>query len=429
MRIDTKHRSATRRLLLALSGAAGLAFTCVSAADELPVGTVIDAANFDAIAASTFEGHTIREMVPPSVEILIKKYNLKLTLASSDDRILSVNEKFWQTSKKNAETINFDPATRQISGYVGGIPFPDISIDDPHAGDKELYNLFWNFTYFGGAARGDFPFLYIDGKKGVERTNLWHQTVLNLSGRATEPHNLPLGEKFGIQKRDALFALEPRDIKGTGTFTQRYTDGRPDDAWVYIRSIRRVRRVSGGSWADAIGGSDVHLDDINGFNAHPTWFKSARLVERKWILHWNFDKPQQNKAGKTLDERFPYLDLTNPPYWNAIQDWRPTRVNVVEIIPEASHPFYSNKILYTMADFPGTPAVLEAYDKKGELWKVETISRGTATDESGDVWFAGFCSYMYDLQQEHATLLVGDEFKVDNRIREDDVTKDILLVQ
>jgi hypothetical protein len=401
-------------------------------AQELSPGAVINAGNLDQLLeGGTFEQHPISELIPSSLQKLIRDYALKITLRNSTPKPFNITQRYWDVTEKYAPQVKFDPASRHVSGYVAGIPFPEISLDDPHAGDKELYNLFWNFGWFSGASRGNFPFLFVSANRGVERTQLWHETVLNFSGRAMEPHTLPFAEKARrpVQKRDALFAIEPFDIKGLGVFTQRYADGSPDDAWVYIRAIRRVRRLSGGSWSDAIGGSDVHLDDINGFNAHPTWFKGARLVEKRWILHWYIDKPQQNHAAKTLNERYPYLDLAEWPHWNSIQQWEPIQVNVIEIIPEDSHPFYSRKVLYTYADYPGSPFLLEGYDKLGDLWKVETIARGSKPDERGEYWFSGFCSFMYDLKREHATLLVGDEFGVDNEIGPEDVTHDMLIVQ
>lgn len=400
-----------------------------SLAEELAAGTVINAANIDSLQESTFEGHPISELIPPALGRLVRDYKLEIPIKHSEKNALKITDKFWEATRKYSPQVKFDPQTRQISGYVAGIPFPEISEEDPHAGDKELYNLFWNFGYFGPAADGDFPFIFVNAKGGVERTQLWHQTVMNFSGRAIEPHALPLGEQKGIQKRDALFAIEPFDIKGLGTFTQRYINGEKDDAWVYIRAIRRTRRLSGGSWADAIGGSDVNLDDINGFNAHPTWFQGARLVKKQWMLVWHIDKPQQNHDAKNLNDKFPYLKLEEWPHWNTVQQWQPALVNVIEITPGPGHPFYSKKVLYDLAEYPGTPFLLEAYDKQGNLWKVETIARGSKADEHGDYWFAGFCSFMHDLKFEHATLLVGDEFFTNHRLQPEDVTQNMLVVQ
>lgn len=396
-------------------------------ANELSEGTIINDTNIDQLQNSTFEGHPISELIPPSLGKLVRDYKLQIPLKHSTPKPRL--EAHDAATKKYSHLVRYDPETRSVSGYVAGTPFPEIDGDDPHAGDKELYNLFWNFGLFGPSATGEFPFLFIKADKGVERFQVWQETILNFSGRAVEPHTLPLGNSKNIQKRDALFAKEPFDIKGLGTFTQRYVDGSPDDVWVYIRAIRRTRRVSGGTWADAIGGSDVNLDDINGFNAHPTWFESARFVGQRWMLTWFIDGPQQNREADTLNEKFPYLRLSEWPHWNADQKWEPVLVNVIEIKPKEDHPFYSKKILYDLAELPGRPCLLEAYDKQGDLWKIETIATGYKRDEFGNMWLSGFNSFMHDIKFGHATLLVGDDFSVDYSLEPDDVTQNMLIVR
>lgn len=414
---------------------ASIAFTALislaqaSVAEELAEGTIIDENNIDALQDSTFEGHPISELIPPSLARLVREYKLTMPLKHSTKRPMEISQKWWDATEKYSPDVTYDPATRNISNYVAGTPFPGLTVDTPHAGDKAMYNVFWNFGMFGANLSGDFPFLFIDADKGVERTQLWREATVSYSGLGAEPHTLPIGKKRLVQKRDALFALEPFDIKGLGSFTQRYSDGRSDDTWVYIRSIRRTRRVSGGSWSDALGGSDIHLDDINGFNAHPTWFESAKLVRKQSMLVWFIDKPQQNPEGNALNDRFPTIKLDEWPHWNTVQQWQPAEVNVIEITPKKSHPFYSKKVLYELTEYPGAPFLMLAWDKQGELWKVYTISRGQKKDSDGDSWFSGFVGLMVDLKYRHATIAVGDEVTADNSVVPSEINQNILIVQ
>ena len=60
----------------------------------------------------------------------------------------------------------------------------------------------------------------------------------------------------------------PRDTAGTTTLEIRYADPkREDDLYVYVPSIRRVRRAPPIQRCATIPPSEFNFDDINSFNA------------------------------------------------------------------------------------------------------------------------------------------------------------------
>ena len=93
---------------------------------------------------------------------------------------------------------------------------------------------------------------------------------------------------FGnIAQKTYFVAHYPQDIRGLGLFSVRYNQADskvPDDSYAYLKSVRRVRRLSGGAWMDPIGGTDQLYDDWDIWDAAPTKYKSNKLIEKRWVL-------------------------------------------------------------------------------------------------------------------------------------------------
>lgn len=258
-----------------------------------------------------------------------------------------------------------------------------------------------------------------------------------LTGRITsEDHVEGDGSVF---HKSLMFASYPQDIKGLGTFSIRYNSPKYDDVWAYIRTVRRVRRLSGGAWMDPIGGTDHLQDDIETFNAHPAWYKQYRLLGKEHVLavaNSRGDKPygparwSYNPAGGSLQDQFPVMDLSVKPYWHPRDVWEVRPVYVVESVPPEYHP-YSRKINWFDAEV-WRPYFAETYDKKGEFWKFIIFANrehrsmdGYIDSRTGEVvrlWFTAW-GVNADYQRRHATFfnVVGDQ---DCRLNEPSLKSD-----
>ncbi len=76
----------------------------------------------------------------------------------------------------------------------------------------------------------------------------------------------------------------PRDTAGTTTLEIRYSDAnREDDLYIYVPSIRRVRRAPPTQRCATIAPSEFNFDDINNFNAKVADF-NYRLLGRTKML-------------------------------------------------------------------------------------------------------------------------------------------------
>ncbi len=65
------------------------------------------------------------------------------------------------------------------------------------------------------------------------------------------------------RRRTALFYESPANVRGTGFLTVDYTDGgKEDDQWLYLPSLKRVRRISASERGDWFMATDLTYEDV-----------------------------------------------------------------------------------------------------------------------------------------------------------------------
>ncbi len=392
-------------LIAALCLPAGVAQAESKAGQEVPPGTIIDASTYDDLKDALFEGKRIGDMILSQKEFQIRNEGARMELVATqandnDYRVMQATERYKGTAK-------VDPNTYDIMDYQSGIPFPEIAENDPAGGAKAI----WNLVY--GSRTGDsfhqvINFVFVDADIGVERIQKWWLRRYHMLTRVGA--NAPMEGDGSIFHRTLLTAQYPQDVRGIGTFTIRYSDGRLDDTWAYIRTVRRVRRLSGGAWVDTIGGTDEIQDDIFHFNAYPGWYKNLEIKGKRWVLASAYSRhPGHEDDGLDAGD-YPGIVSDHAPYWARQDVYQPREVWIVECIPPEIHP-YSKKILYIQTD-NWYPQIMDAWDKKGEYWKWSDIGwfpapvqDGFIDPESGkvDIMMApGWASFI-DYQRRHAT--------------------------
>src|SRR5262249_57367929 len=77
----------------------------------------------------------------------------------------------------------------------------------------------------------------------------------------------------GYRAQQGLYPiLEPFDLKGVGALGNRYTSSeKQDDSWLYLPSLRRVRRLSTAQRSDALFGQDTDVDSYYGYPGQVGW--------------------------------------------------------------------------------------------------------------------------------------------------------------
>jgi hypothetical protein len=368
-------------------------------AAELPEGTVISKSNLDKIKNDTFMGHKISDLLTEKMEFFVRNYNKKYPLVKSPG--VQMDAKYIEATKKYAGQVKFDPKTREVSGYVAGKPFPNIDPADPYAGDKVI----WNY-YYGASTGADLNqevMFTLANKNGFESSSLWNlQRVYNKGRLWGGDAGFP-GEPTVLHKT-VLVARTPQDLKGVGTFSTQYDlADKADDQWAYIKSARRIRRLSGNAWMDNVGGFDFINDDINLWNSRPSRYKSIKLLGKRWILASTDYRANgariKEKAG-TAGE-WPHLDFSGP-VAQSVQPVTPVEVWVVEGTPPADHP-YSKKIVYADTN---TNVIYygEVYDKKGDFWRWQNYHFEQRVGAKSGVKYVSVAGGEYaDMKAQHVT--------------------------
>ena len=78
---------------------------------------------------------------------------------------------------------------------------------------------------------------------------------------------------------------KPYDLAGSSIMTWRYRDPKKEDnSFAYSPMIRRVRRMSAANRSDALMGSDLAVDDANGYDGKVTAFTWKILRKQEALL-------------------------------------------------------------------------------------------------------------------------------------------------
>lgn len=390
---------------LTLLCTAGLVVSQGAMSAELPSGTLIFKDNIDAVKNDTFEGHTIASLVTEKVEYQIKNTGMVLKLAKS--RSIKLDPKFQEATEKYSSQVKYDPATREITGYVAGKPFPKISEQDPYAGDKVMWNFYYGAPQ-GSQIRYTLSWVLIDGTKGVDQVQDY--TFVRLWKKNRNDGGSPVLGDGSVLTETLYQATGPEDIKGTGTFTVRYDQPRFEDQWAYIKSARRIRRLSGSAWMDPVGSLGMLNDDIYIWNSRPSLYKSTKLLGKRWILVSTNTQPRRDLGAKGTRGEWPTINTGTAPYWNSVLEYSPREVWVVEGTPPPEHP-YSKKVVYVDVDVPVVYQG-EIYDKKGEYWRQVQFDFRQQKGEDGVLYYPPVQGTHIDFKSKRASIFVTHTLKL-----------------
>ena len=374
--------------------------SAIGHAAEVTPGTLLSASSIDQLKEMTLDGHQIRDLLLPSQEKMIREFGWEMKLMPRanlpiDSRLVKLTEQY-----RGQATLDDD---LQVENYTAGMPFPVIDPGDPQAGVKLAYNILRPGWLGDNMDLNPMYFLVIDGEKGLEREQGWRFKRFLLDGRTNEPHSLD-DEKT---KYESLINLYPQDTRGLGILTVNYKDGRLPDVYAYVKSLRRVRRLSSGAWADPVAATDVLTDETFGLNLNPAWYDGWEILEKRWILGTAHGEVEPvNREESDPAKRFPAMKFDAAPYWNYTESFEPREVWVLKATPPRNH-LVSYRHMYVDVD-PHAPMMLwqEYFDRKGDLWRILHVGYSDFLWEDVQqnllgVSIVGF----FDLLRMHATVL------------------------
>ncbi len=295
-----------------------------------------------------------------------------------------------------------------LENFTAGQPFPIDEIDcksDPQAGVKYMWS--YGYQWRGAGAKTHFFYSYWD--RGEQLPLFYRGTAggVMLSHRPEKKYLDEYdGDIFRGEKRKAASGPEveaPFDARGIMLLTYRYksSDGprsqaKNDDTWVYIPSLRRVRRISSAQRTDAVAGTDFTMDDLFSFNGIIPQYEWECLGERKLVGPMN-----------TRVRGYPYEESHNfGPYGLSFANdrWELRDAVIIRMTPKnGDHPYDHKDIYFDKQTM--TAMYSFAYDRKGELWKIIWHNKRWSEDDelTGD-WYEGW----EEVQEPRDLVIVSD---------------------
>jgi hypothetical protein len=147
----------------------------------------------------------------------------------------------------------------------------------------------------------------------------------------------------------------PFELAGLFSLQHSFMDRhKEDNFWLYIPSLRRVRRASAAQRLDTFAGTDLAYEDFMGFNGFLADFTYKVVAQKDVYLVRN-------------QKFYPPEDVPDLQY-NPIYVERVPNAIAYEQIPKIKDHIYSKRVFWYDPDMD-TNIHWEAYDRKGDLWK------------------------------------------------------------
>ena len=333
----------------------------------LTPGMTINKANVDqfkeALAAGTYK--------------IIKDGYFEMKVGPTTD--FALPQTYIDATRKNLNKTKLGAKLGDIDGFVAGRPFPEEpDAKDPRAGEKLAWNFKYGLNWGDNAAINPIYFKYRNMVTGqVEKTIKGRLHFLNFKHRIKDapvpevtpnPSNLFRGTYFHID--------EPSDLKNTQLLIQRYDDDhRIDDAYLYLGFQRRVRRLATGQTTDSFLGSDLMIEDFEGYNGRVSDMKWTYKGTKNVLLPmWNHNELKLSDEFKDPDG-YKFVNFGGQGGCFLDGTWQLRKVYVLEAVPvDPNHPV-SKRVFYMDSQLQSMNGAIEIYDRKGDLWKVWSVGK------------------------------------------------------
>jgi len=376
--------------LAVASAAMGLALSAGAASADVVPGDKINAQNVD----------KVKDLVSPGMEWCIKR-GWPLTIV--EPKRIEWPKAYKEATEKYSGQVKLSPDGLRVQNYVAGLPFPNVDPMDSLVAMKIMWN--WNYTHL---TTDDVDLRNFDADTGsiadngpmtVERHFLLdHFRRLFWNGRLYVEPKPEKPNPNGMRGQQGLYpVLEPFDLKGVGALGNRYIDpSKQDDSWLYLPSLRRVRRLSTAQRSDALFGQDTDVDSYYGYSGHIAWMDFKFLGERDLLASFH---------GTSYPVK--WHDKVD---WAFDDVWEKRKVYVVEGVSKLPQYAYGKRVIFIDKEAWVIP-FSDIYDRSGELWKIwinNMSFKNKAFDGANVIDYGeerGFIPaiVMVDMQLEHAT--------------------------
>jgi len=216
--------------------------------------------------------------------------------------------------------------------------------------------------------------------------------------KETARMRITLGRKSDdIAYKDIVMFTSPQ-VKGLATLTWTYMNpSRQTDSWLWVPSLKKIRKISAANGDDSFMGSDFSVEDI---------------ITRKFEDETYALLREENFKGYTCE-------FDNKVYY------KDTPCYVIECKPKRMPWYYSKRVLWVDKD-SGGGIYEEKYDPKGRmfmtLFKRFEIYKVNGKDYATQTLLEG-----KDLRNGHRTVIINDNIKYDQGLSEQSFTERALI--
>ena len=205
---------------------------------------------------------------------------------------------------------------------------------------------------------------------GDDMTSTLTMTLINKSGQTRVRKIKQFTKDFGDVEKSIMFFISPADVKNTSFMNWSYDSDKPDDQWIYLPALKKVKRISSDSKSDYFMGSDFTYDDLGDRKLDADTHKLLR--------------------EETIDGKECY---------------------VVESVSKDEDYMYSKTITWiNKSNFVGVKK--EFYDEDGELLKILSIKN---VEKISGYWTITH-SEMNNVQQNHKTIIELSDIKINTGV-------------
>ena len=274
-----------------------------------------------------------------------------------------------------------------ICGVLAFLTRIGVAIDKPYEGisTDELMKIKYYIKYTKFAqdyqSTGD---VWLIGKGGFKRHRKFLRARIILNR-----------ESDGIDYKDMVVFTDPGSVKGLAILTWTYIDPkREQDVWLWLPSLRKIRRISQSQADDAFLGSD---------------FTTEEITIRRW----------EDETYEIIgDEKFKgyNCELTGKTYYEGLDCY------IVEVKPKRKDWYYSKRIVWIDKNTGGN-IFDEIYDPLGR--KARTIFREYQPYSKG--YLPQTLLECKNLTTGHRTVVTFDEIKFDSGLDETFFTEKTLM--
>ena len=267
--------------------------------------------------------------------------------------------------------------------------------------------------YLGGDSGSISPFYWqyrdlksakVERELAFEASSLRYQHRTLLAPLPALPNN-----PAGIFNALYLRVSRPADIRNTQLLIHRLEDDtQREQAWLYLGTQRRVRRLATGQNTDAFLGSDIMIEDFLGYNGRIMDMHWRFLETREVLLPFYHHNDLSLDQREGSDQAFGFVAFGGQGGCFPQIYWQFRRAHLVEAVPKSpDHPL-SKRLYYVDAE-TYLPAYGRLYDNRGKLWKFAIAAYSHPdhhlTENAGSHVPIFDAATMIDLQAGHCTTL------------------------